>query len=96
MVRFDTLHERSLPPLEGEVVRISADALTDEQTGTSFYTAEVNIPQEELKKVEDLRGDDALRAGLPVTLTIPLRDRTALQYALEPLTGSLRRSFHEN
>lgn len=95
-VRFETLHERSLPALEGMIVRISADALTDEQTGTSFYTAEVSIPPEELNKVSDLRGSDALRAGLPVTVTIPLRNRTALQYALEPLTGSLRRSFQEN
>lgn len=95
-VRFETLHERSLPALEGEVVRISADALTDEQTGISYYTAEVSIPREELGKITELRGSDTLRAGLPVTVTIPIRDRTALQYALEPLTGSLRRSFQEN
>jgi HlyD family secretion protein len=95
-VRFETFHERSLPALEGKVVRISADALTDEQTGVSFYTAEVIIPPEEMNKLTDLRGSDVLRAGLPVTVTIPLRDRTALQYALEPLTGSLRRSFQEN
>jgi HlyD family secretion protein len=85
-----------LPALEGKVVRISADALTDEQTGISFYTAEVIIHPEEMNKLTDLRGSDVLRAGLPVTVTIPLRDRTALQYALEPLTGSLRRSFQEN
>lgn len=96
MVRFDTLHERSLPALEGEVTRVSADALTDEKTGTSFYTAQIDVPLGELKKVEDLRGNDALRAGMPVTTTIPIRKRTALQYALEPLTGSLRRSFTEH
>ncbi|QIK79489.1 HlyD family type I secretion periplasmic adaptor subunit [Sphingomonas piscis] len=96
MVRFDTLHERSLPALQGKVTRVSADALTDEKSGTSFYTAEVNVPLDELKKVADLRGDDALRAGIPVSVTIPIRKRTALQYALEPLTSSFRRSFHEN
>jgi HlyD family secretion protein len=96
MVRFDTLHERTLPALEGKVTRISADALTDEKTGTSFYTAEVNVPLTELKKVEDLRGSDALRAGMPVTVTIPVRKRTALQYAMEPLTSAFRRSFLES
>jgi len=95
-VRFDTLHERSLPALNGRVTRISADALTDEATKTSFYTAEINVPEEELKKVEELRGSDALRAGLPVSVSIPIRPRTALQYAFEPLIESLRRSFHEN
>ena len=94
-VRFETLHERSLPALDGRVTRISADALTDEENGTSFYTAEINVPLSELKKIEELRGSDALRAGIPVTVTINLRHRTALQYALEPLTASLNRSFGE-
>jgi HlyD family secretion protein len=62
----------------------------------SYYTAEVTVPVSELRKVEELRGKDVLRAGLPVGVTIPLRKRTALQYALEPLTASLRRSFKES
>jgi len=95
-VRFETLHERALPALEGKVTRVSADAFTDEKTGASYYTAEIAVPETELRKVEALRGKDVLRAGLPVAVTIPLRKRTALQYALEPITSSLRRSFHEN
>lgn len=95
-VRFETLHERALPALEGKVTRISADAFTDERTGESFYTAEVDVPASELRQIERLRGTDALRAGIPVSVTIPVRKRTALQYALEPLTASIRRSFNEH
>lgn len=95
-VRFETLHERSLPALKGTVSRISADAFTDEKTGASFYTAEVAVPRSELKQIRDLRGADALRAGMPVTVQIPVRKRTALQYAFEPLSGAFRRAFHEN
>lgn len=95
-VRFDTLHERALPALEGKVTRMSADAFTDERTGESFYTAEIDVRLSELKKIEALRGSDALRAGIPVSVTVPVRKRTALQYAIEPLTSSIRRSFHEN
>ena len=95
-VRFEALHERTLPALKGVVTRMSADAFTDEQSGTSYFVAEVNVPLSELKKIEEVRGADALRAGLPVTVQIPLRKRTALQYAFEPLTGALRRSFHEH
>ena len=94
-VRFETLHERALPALEGKVTRISADAFTDERTGETYYTAEVDVPASELKQVEQLRGTDALRAGIPVSVTVPVRKRTALQYALEPLTASIRRSFNE-
>lgn len=95
-VRFETLHERALPALEGEVTRVSADAFTDEKTGASYFTAEVAVPVSELKRIEQLRGKDVLRAGLPVAVTIPLRKRTALQYAFEPITAALRRSFQES
>ncbi len=94
-VRFDTLHEKTLPALEGVVTRFSADAMTDERTGETYYTAEVSIPAEELRQVEELRGAHTLRAGIPVAIQIPTRKRTALEYVLEPLTGAVRRSLHE-
>lgn len=95
-VRFETLHERSLPALEGKVSRLSADAFTDEKSGATFYTAEVAVPLSELQRIQDLRGQDVLRAGMPVVVTIPVRKRTALQYAFEPLTGAFRRAFREH
>ena len=95
-VRFDTLYERTLPALEGKVSRISADAFTDEKTGASYYTAEVAVPLSELQKIHAVRGQDALRAGMPVVVHIPVRKRTALQYAFEPLSGAFRRAFREN
>ncbi len=95
-VRFATLHESSLPALDGVVNRVSADSLTDERTGETYYSAEVSVPLSELKKIEALRGADALRAGIPVGIEIPLRKRTALQYAFEPLSGAFRRSFNEH
>jgi HlyD family secretion protein len=94
-VRFDTLHERALPALNGVVTRVSADSLTDERTGETFYTAEVNVPLSELAKIDQLRGANTLRAGIPVTVEIPLRKRTALAYAFDPLKASMRRSFNE-
>lgn len=94
-VRFDTLHDRSLPPLNGKVSRVSADAFTDEKTGASYYTAEISVPLSELEAIERRHGKAAVRAGIPVTVTIPIRKRTALQYMFEPLTSSLRRSFNE-
>ena len=95
-VRFATLHERSLPALNGVVTRVSADALTDERTGESFYTAGVSVPLSELAKIDQLRGANTLRAGIPVSIEIPLRKRTALAYAFEPLTSAMRRSFNEH
>jgi HlyD family secretion protein len=96
-VRFDSLHERRLAPLEAEVMRVSADSFVDETTGQSYFTATVEVPQSELKKINNFRGADfKLRAGMPVTVEMPVRKRTALQYLLEPLTSALDRSGREH
>jgi HlyD family secretion protein len=95
-VRFSTLHEKSLPALNGIVNRVSADSLSDELTGEMFYSAEISVPLSELSKIDALRGSNTLRAGIPVGIEIPLRKRTALEYAFEPLTAAIRRSFTEH
>jgi HlyD family secretion protein len=96
-VRFDSLHERALPPLEGQVTRVSADSFTDEKTGESYFTASVEVKPSQLALLKEVRGRDfQLRAGMPVSIEIPVRRRTALQYMVEPLTAAMRRSGREH
>ena len=55
------------------------------------------VPRSQLALIRDVRGKDfSLRAGMPVQILIPLRKRTALDYALEPLIGSFWASFREH
>ena len=96
-VRFPGLHERRLREIEGTLTRISADKLTDERTNTDYFTGEVTIPLEQLDLVKQVRGKDfKLRPGMPVEIQIPLRKRTAMDYAFEPLVGAFWSSFHEH
>lgn len=96
-VRFLGLHERSIPIIMGRLTRLSADSLVDEKTGQSFYTAEVRVPADQIKKVKEIRGGEfELRAGAPVSVLIPLKKRTALQYAFEPLTDTMWAAFREH
>lgn len=96
-VRFLGLHERNMPVIMGRLTRLSADTLTDEKTGEAFYTAEVRVPADQMKQIENLRGKDfELRAGSPVAVLIPLKERTALQYAFEPLTDTMWSAFREH
>ena len=96
-VRFNGMHDRGLPLLSSVMTRLSADVLTDEKSGESFYTAEFQVPESELAKIRSVRGPQfQLRAGGPVQVTIPIRKRTALQYAFEPLLGAMRRSGGEH
>jgi len=96
-VRFTGMHDRKLPLLSGRMTRLSADALTDEKSEKSFYTAEFVVPESEIAKVRAVRGPDfQLRAGAPVQVVVPVRKRTALQYAFEPLIGTLQKSGSEH
>jgi HlyD family secretion protein len=96
-VRFTGMHDRKLPLLSGQMTRLSADALTDEKSGRSFYTAEFVVPESEIAKIKAVRGPSfELRAGAPVQVIVPVRKRTALQYAFEPLLGTLEKSGGEH
>jgi len=95
-IRLLSLHERDLPILAGKVRTVSADALRDEHTGRSYFTAEIVIPESQVRILQSVRkGDSGIRPGVPVQVSVPLRKRTALQYLLEPLTEAMSRSFHE-
>ncbi len=97
LVKFTGLHERQLPNLEGRLRRLSADSFTDEKSGQSYFTGDIVVPTDQIKLIQAFRGHDfLLRAGMPVQILVPLRRRTALDYALEPLTGSFWASFREH
>ena len=95
-IRFVAIHDRSLPLFTGTVRTVSADSFTDEKTGRSYFRAEIVVPESELQKVRSVLGRGELRPGLPVEAVLTVRKRTALQYLLEPLTGALWRSGHED
>jgi HlyD family secretion protein len=95
-IRFVSVHNRTLPLFTGRVRTVSADSFTDEKTGRSYFRTEIVVPEDELRKVRSVLGRGELRPGLPVEAVMTVRKRTALQYLLEPLTGALWRSGHED
>lgn len=94
-VRFSSVEDRTLPLLNGRVRTVSADSFTDDKTGLSYFTAQIEVPPSELSKVRGSLGRGQLRPGLPVEIVLPTRKRTALQYIIEPLTSHLWRSMRE-
>lgn len=89
-VKFPGLRERNPPIIHGRVTRISADSFTLEESGASYFRAEIVVPASELAKMG--RGAETLRPGAPVEVVVLLRKRTALAYLVEPLTNNLWRS----
>ncbi len=97
LVRFSGLHDRTLPDLEGRLKHLSADRFTDEKTGQDYFTGEIVVPVDQLRLIQDVRGKDfELRAGMPAQILVPLRKRTALEYAIEPLFANFWASFREH
>jgi HlyD family secretion protein len=96
-VRITAFSGRSMPLLDGEVHRISADRFVDERSGMAYFVAQIQVSAEELREFEE-GGDSSirLRPGLPAEIVVPTRKRTALQYLIEPLNQSLWRGFREN
>jgi HlyD family secretion protein len=94
-LRFESVRGVDLPLIVGEVRTISADRFTDEKTGRPYFRAEIVVPEDELKTIQGLLGQGQLRPGLPVDTMLSVRKRSALQYLLEPLTGSFRHAMHE-
>lgn len=92
-VKFPGLRESNPPIIHGKVTRISADSFTVEQTGATFFRAEIVVPPEELAKLGS--SADTIRPGAPVEVVVLLRKRTALTYLIEPLTNNLWRSGSE-
>ncbi len=95
-IKVSAFHDRGLPLLKGRISKISADALTEEKTGASYFTIEATVPPSELEVIRQVRGaQSGLKPGLPVEVVVPLRRRTALNYLVEPLHHMLWRSFRE-
>ncbi len=96
-VKITALTGRNLPIVHGIVRKVSADRLVDDRSGRSYFRAEVEVPEAELRRlvaIEHGRGR-TLRPGLPAEVVIPTRKRTALQYLIEPLTQTFWQSFRE-
>jgi HlyD family secretion protein/epimerase transport system membrane fusion protein len=91
-VHFLPYSERRLPQIWGNVRSVSADSLVDEATGEHYFLARVEVPTEELDKL----GPNAkVTPGMPAEVLIMTGDRTVLQYLVQPILDSLRRTFRE-
>ena len=78
---------RDRPRLTGLVLRVSADALTDPNTGTSHYLAEIAL---------DPAATPGLRPGMPVEVYLKTATRTPLAYLTAPLATYFQRAFRES
>jgi HlyD family secretion protein len=89
---FSAFSSRETPHLTGRVTLVSADALTDPQTGATYYVAELELDEGEQARL----GDKVLLPGMPVEVFLQTGRRTPLAYLVKPFTDYFSRAFRES
>ena len=90
-IRFPAFNQRTTPTLSGRVRDISADLTRDQQTGMSYFTANIEIPESEMPKLNGHK----LMPGMPAEVQIATLSRSALSYLVKPLEDAFAKSFRE-
>lgn len=90
-VRFSAFSQATTPIIEGELVYVSADRITNEHDGTSYYLGRVKLTEQGKKEL----GNRELVAGMPAEVLINTGSRTMLQYLLKPARNAMARSMIE-
>lgn len=86
-------HIKTLKIVEGEVIHIAADAISDETSHTLFYPVKIAVTQS--GQAELSRNHLRLLPGIPADAMIITGSRTFLDYLVHPFKIMLSKSFNE-
>ncbi len=95
-IRFSSFKTRETPKIEGRLINLSADAVSDENDPKSqpYYAAIIEVSDQGIK---DLAANHlSLVAGMPAEAYIKTGERTFFQYLFDPLINVVARSFIED
>ncbi len=90
-VRLSAFNQRITPTVDGTVTWVSADRLTDSSTGEEYYTARVDLKDQNDPRLNGL----TLQPGMPAEVLIRTGERTLIQYLVSPVEQSISRSLRE-
>lgn len=91
-IRFSAFKSSATPVIEGQLLQVSADRLTNKETGTAYYLARVALTETGRKTLGNL----ALVPGMPAEVLINTGARTLLQYLIQPASNAFARSLIED
>ncbi|TXH39985.1 MAG: HlyD family type I secretion periplasmic adaptor subunit [Burkholderiaceae bacterium] len=90
-VRFNSFAHSPQLVVEGKVVSVSGDLLTEPQTGVPYYLARVQVTPTGLKTL----GKRQLQTGMPVEVVFKTGERSMLTYLLHPLIKRVSAAMKE-
>lgn len=90
-LRFSAFKSGTTPVIKGEVIKLSADSLINQNTGMPYYSVRLSVSDEGMETL----GDQELLPGMPAEVLINTGSRTLFQYLMQPATDAVARSMIE-
>jgi hypothetical protein len=91
-VRLSGLNQRWVSPVAATVINVSADAITNDKSGQSFFRADLRVDAKELAK---LGHGIKLAPGMPAEAIIVTGKRTVMSYLIQPITDTMQDAMRE-
>ncbi|GGY55437.1 HlyD family type I secretion periplasmic adaptor subunit [Bacterioplanes sanyensis] len=92
-LRLSAFNFQAAHIIEAEVLRVSADAFTDEKTGEQYYEARLHVTEKGLATMKEQ--DMYFVPGMPAEVMIKTGERTVLHYLLGPVIRISEKAFRE-
>ena len=90
-LRMSSFNMRTTPEIGGVVLQSSPDRLIDPVTGLPYYTARIEIPEDELKY---LNGQQ-LVPGMPAEVFLQTQKQSVFSYIVKPAVDAMSRGMRE-
>ncbi|HUH88510.1 MAG TPA: HlyD family type I secretion periplasmic adaptor subunit [Pusillimonas sp.] len=90
-ITFPAFNHARTPNIPGKVLTVSADRLTDPESKTPYYLAQIEVTEEGVPML----GENVIRPGMPASVLIRTGERTMLSYLFKPFLERLDKSFKE-
>lgn len=91
-LRFASFDQRRTPEITGIVSQVSADVLSDDVTGESYYQVELVPNADDLEKLDG----QTLVPGMPVEAFVKTSERSPIAYLTKPLTDYFSRAMRND
>jgi HlyD family type I secretion membrane fusion protein len=79
-------------PLPGKVTVVSADSITNEKTGRTYYRVDIRVEPKDLLKHA---GGARLTPGMPAQAMIVTGKKTIMGFLISPITDTIHNAFRE-
>lgn len=91
-IQLSAYKARKVPKIDGKVIDVSSDILTDKETGERYFATRILVDETIFPKLKD---KIELYPGMPAQVFLIDADRTVADYLLLPITDAMYRAFRE-